>query len=52
MYSQLHGHVCAGSIFGARLGLAAKESLSAAGGEGKLTAAYFSHSCPVDGIWK
>lgn len=45
-----HGHVCAGSIFGARLGLAAKEALKAAGGTGKFTAIYYDHSCPVDGI--
>lgn len=53
LYSQLvnfHGHVCAGSIFGARLGLAAKESLKAAGGTGKFTARYYDLSCPVDGI--
>ena len=45
-----HGHVCAGSIFGARLGLAAKERLKAAGGTGKYTARYYDLSCPVDGI--
>lgn len=53
LFSQLaafHGHVCAGSLFGARLGLAAKEALKEAGGTGKLTATCFSHSCPVDGI--
>lgn len=53
LYSQLeafHGHVCAGSIFGARLGLAAKEALKAAGGTGKFTARYYDLSCPVDGI--
>jgi len=34
LYSQLekfHGHVCAGSIFGARLGLAAKDALKVVG---------------------
>ena len=53
LYSQLedfHGHVCAGSIFGARLGLAAKEALKAVGGTGKFTARYYDLSCPVDGI--
>ncbi len=47
---KLHGHTCAGSLMGARLGLAAKLALKAAGGEGKLKAKYFSLSCPVDGI--
>jgi len=53
LYSQLetfHGHVCAGSIFGARLGLAAKEALKEAGGTGKFIARYYDLSCPVDGI--
>lgn len=53
LFSQLeafHGHVCAGSIFGARLGLAAKEALKDAGGTGKFTARYYDLSCPVDGI--
>lgn len=53
LYSQLeafHGHVCAGSIFGVRLGLAAKEALKTAGGTGKFTARYYDLSCPVDGI--
>lgn len=53
LYSQLeafHGHVCAGSIFGARLGFAAKEALKVAGGKGKLSAQYYNLSCPVDGI--
>ena len=53
LYSQLeafHGHVCAGSIFGARLGLAAKDALKEAGGTGKFTARYYDLSCPVDGI--
>lgn len=53
LYSQLesfHGHVCAGSIFGVRLGLAAKEALKEAGGTGKFTARYYDLSCPVDGI--
>lgn len=47
---RFHGHTCAGSLMGARLGLAAKAALKAAGGEGKLKARYFDHSCPVDGI--
>jgi len=53
LYSQLetfHGHVCAGSIFGARIGLAAKEALKEAGGTGKFTARYYDFSCPVDGV--
>ena len=45
-----HGHVCAGSLFGARLGLAAKEALKAAGGKGRFSARYYDLSCPVDGI--
>jgi len=47
---KFHGHVCAGSIFGARLGLAAKEALKEAGGTGKFKARYYDLSCPVDGI--
>lgn len=53
LYAQLesfHGHVCAGSLFGARLGLAARETLTAAGGTGKFKAHYYDLSCPVDGI--
>jgi len=53
LFSQLetfHGHVCAGSIFGARIGLAAKEALKKAGGTGKFTARYYDLSCPVDGV--
>lgn len=53
LFSQLetfHGHVCAGSIFGARIGLAAKEALKRAGGTGKFTARYYDLSCPVDGV--
>ena len=47
---KFHGHVCAGSLFGARLGYAAKEALRASGGEGKLKARYYDLSCPVDGV--
>ncbi len=53
LYSQLetfHGHACAGSIFGARIGLTAKEALKKAGGTGKFTARYYDLSCPVDGV--
>lgn len=53
LYRQLevfHGHVCAGSLLGVRLGLAAKEGLQSVGGKGRLKAAYYSISCPVDGI--
>jgi len=45
-----HGHVCGGSLFGARMGHAAKEALRAGGGEGKFKATVFDLSCPVDGI--
>ena len=47
---RFHGHTCAGSLMGARLGLGAKAAMKQAGGEGKLKAKYFDHSCPVDGI--
>jgi len=53
LFSQLegfHGHACAGSIFGARLGLAAKEALKETGGTGTFIARYYDLSCPVDGI--
>lgn len=53
LFNQLeafHGHVCAGSIFGARIGLAAKQALKEAGGTGKFTARYYDLSCPVDGV--
>ncbi|MDD5307039.1 MAG: FmdE family protein [Deltaproteobacteria bacterium] len=45
-----HGDLCLGSVMGARIGLAAKAALLKAGGEGKLMAAYYDLSCPVDGI--
>lgn len=48
--ARFHGHTCAGSLMGARLGLAARAALERAGAGGKLKAQYFSHSCPVDGI--
>jgi formylmethanofuran dehydrogenase subunit E len=44
---RFHGHTCAGSLMGLRLGLAAKEALK---GNGKLRAKCFLLSCPVDGI--
>lgn len=47
---QFHGHVCAGSLFGARMGVAAREALRDAGGEGRLKARYYDLSCPLDGI--
>ena len=53
LFNQLeafHGHVCAGSIFGARIGLAAKDALNKAGGTGIFTARYYDLSCPVDGV--
>lgn len=48
--AKFHGHTCAGSLMGARLGLAAKLALQAAGGEGRLKSRYSNHSCPLDGI--
>jgi len=45
-----HGHVCAGSIFGACMDFATKEALKEAGGSGKYTAKYYDLSCAVDGI--
>ncbi|ACH38242.1 hypothetical protein Gbem_1223 [Citrifermentans bemidjiense Bem] len=47
---RFHGHACAGSLIGARLGLAAKTALKAAGGEGKLKAKYFANNCSIDGV--
>lgn len=47
---RFHGHTCAGSLFGARIGAAARDAVRAAGGTGKLKAVYHDHSCPVDGI--
>ena len=47
---KFHGHTCAGSIIGARIGLAAKAAMKHAGGEGRLNSRYFDHSCAVDGI--
>ncbi len=47
---KFHGHTCAGSLMGARLGLAARAALKSVGGEGKLKATCFSHACPVDGV--
>ena len=50
LLEKFHGHVCGGSLFGARLGQAAKDALRKAGGEGKFKAHYYDLSCPVDGI--
>jgi formylmethanofuran dehydrogenase subunit E len=44
---KFHGHTCAGSLMGFRLGLAAKEVLKA---KGKMKAKCFVLACPVDGI--
>lgn len=44
---RFHGHTCAGSLMGLRLGLAGKEALKE---HGKLKAKTFVHSCQVDGI--
>jgi len=45
----LHGHRCPMSIFGARLGLAARAALSAAPGQ-RLAARYLHQTCALDGI--
>lgn len=47
---EFHGHTCAGSLMGARLGLAAKEAIKELGSTGRLKAEYYNHSCPVDGV--
>ena len=47
LLQKFHGHTCAGSLFGARLGLAAKQALKDAGGTGNFTARYYDLSCPV-----
>ncbi len=47
---KFHGHTCAGSLMGARLGIAAKAALKRLGAKGTFMAEYFSRSCPVDGI--
>ena len=47
LLERFHGHTCAGSLMGLRLGLAAKEAL---GGGQKLTAKCSVLACPVDGI--
>jgi formylmethanofuran dehydrogenase subunit E len=43
-----YGHVCAGSIFGARLGFAASEVLKNKGATGGFRARYYDLTCPVD----
>lgn len=47
---RFHGHVCGGSLMGARLGLAARAALEQSGSKGKFKARYFSLACPADGI--
>ena len=47
LLERFHGHTCAGSLMGLRLGLAAKEVLN--GGQ-KLHAKCSVLACPVDGI--
>lgn len=47
---RFHGHVCGGSLMGARLGLAARAALEQSGSKGKFKARYFSLAFPVDGI--
>ena len=44
---QFHGHTCAGSLMGLRLGLVAEEAM---GDHGKLKAKCSLLACPVDGI--
>lgn len=44
---RFHGHTCAGSLMGLRLGLSAKEALN---GHGKIEAKTFALACSVDGI--
>jgi formylmethanofuran dehydrogenase subunit E len=43
-----YGHICAGSIFGARLGFAASEALKNKGATGGFRARYYDLTCPVD----
>ena len=45
-----YGQLCAGSIFGARLGFAASEALKNKGATGVFRARYYELCCPVDGI--
>jgi len=47
---QFHGDSCTGLIIGLRLGVAAKQALTARGAEGKLKARVYTNGCPVDGI--
>ncbi|MBI5441175.1 MAG: formylmethanofuran dehydrogenase subunit E family protein [Deltaproteobacteria bacterium] len=47
---EFHGHRCAGSLLGARLGFAAKAALGDNAGKGKVRAVHFSAACPLDGI--
>jgi formylmethanofuran dehydrogenase subunit E len=44
-----YGQVCAGSIFGARLGFAASEALKNRGATGEFRARYYELCCPVEG---
>lgn len=50
LLKQFHSPDCAGSLCGARLGLAARQALTAAGGTGRFMARYYELSCPLDGI--
>lgn len=47
---KFHGHRCAGSLLGARLGFAAKAALGDKAGKGKVRAVYDAAACPLDGI--
>ncbi|MBI5017831.1 MAG: formylmethanofuran dehydrogenase subunit E family protein [Deltaproteobacteria bacterium] len=48
--ARFHGHRCAGSLLGARMGFAAKAALGDKVGKGKLRAVYYAAACPLDGI--
>jgi formylmethanofuran dehydrogenase subunit E len=46
LLEDFHGHTCAGSLMGLRLGLAARDALRE---QGKVEAKIFLQACPVDG---
>lgn len=46
---QFDGPDCAGSLCGARLGLAGRQALTAAGGTGRFIARYYELACPMEG---
>ncbi len=47
---EFHGHTCAGSLIGARLGFAARAALGTEVEAKNLRAEYFLLACPVDGV--